>query len=110
RRDIEIGADIREKNSGVHEIGLAFVFARTQIGKKAVARIKRDARARQPNALTIPQAEDSAGEFWKIIDGIKSARVAARRICRPGSIKERAFQPEPVSIYRHFKRRHLRID
>ena len=110
RRDIEIRTDVREKNTGIHEIGLAFIFARTQIWKKAVARIQRDARARQPNALAIPQAEDSAREFREIIDGIKSARVAARRIRRPGSIKERTLQPEPVAIHRDFERRHLRVD
>ena len=54
RGDIEIRADVREKDSGIHEICLALVFARTQIWKKAVARVERDARARQPNAFTIP--------------------------------------------------------
>src|ERR1700722_11911289 len=110
RRDIKICTDIREKNAGIHEIGLALIFARTQIGKKAIARIERDARARQPYALAIPQAEDSAGKFRKIIDGIKSARVAAGRIRGARCIKEGTLQPEPVAIERDFERGHLRVD
>ncbi len=110
RRDIEIRTDVREKNTWIHKIGLAFVFARTQVGQKTVARIERDARSCQPNAFAIPQAEDSAREFWEIIDGIKSARVTTRRIRRPGSVKERTLQPEPVAIHRDFERGHLRVD
>src|ERR1700722_14935826 len=110
RRDIEIGADVREKNSGVHEISLAFVFARTQIGKKAVARIERDPRAREPDTLAIPKAEDSSRECREIIDGIESTGVATGWVRRARSIKERTLQPEPVAIHRYFERRHLRVD
>ena len=41
--DVEISAEVREKNSGIDEVRLSFVFARTQIGKQAIARVERNA-------------------------------------------------------------------
>src|SRR5271170_2491663 len=76
-RYVKIRANVREKNPGIHKIGLAFVFVRTQVRNQAVARIESYTRTSQPNALAVPQAENSAGEFGEIVNGIEAARATA---------------------------------
>src|SRR5580704_890503 len=68
RRQIKLSAQIREEYSGIDEIRLAFIFIRAQIRQQAIAGIQRDARAGQANALAIPQAENAAGKFRKIVN------------------------------------------
>src|ERR1700722_3529459 len=80
RRQIRICTQIRQKNSRINKMRLAFLLVRTQARQQAGGRSQAYVRTRQPYPLAIPQTENSAREFREILDRIKTARVPAFRI------------------------------
>src|SRR5712692_5994144 len=96
RCQLEVRPGIHQQDPGVDEVGLAFVLARPQAGQQAVRRRQRDARAGQPNAFSVPQAEDPSGKRRKILDGVEAAGapIAGIRVAR--GPEHRALQPRPI--------------
>src|SRR6266852_1329273 len=84
-REIEIGAGIHEKNSRIHEVGLAFFFVGAQIRQKAIRRNQGDAGSGETDAFTIEEAENTTSKRLRFTDGIKAARCAVSRIAISGS-------------------------
>src|SRR5271154_7174460 len=76
RGEVEIRAHVDEKNSGIDEIGLTFVFAGAQVRQKAVRRRQQDASAGEANAFAIPEAENSPGEFGHVVNRVEAVRAA----------------------------------
>src|SRR5271155_3093804 len=109
-RYVKIRADVCQKNPGIHKIGLAFVFVRTQVRNQAIARIERDTCTCKPNALAVPQAKDSAGKFGKIVNGVEASGATAFGMSRAGRIKRGSFESYPVFVDGKLKCRHLSID
>src|SRR5271165_2573074 len=109
RGDIEVGAGIHQKNSGIHKVSLSFLFAGTHAGQKAALRSEVDAGARQTNGLAVPETEMAAGKIRQIHDGIEAARAPIARVGIPGRIKRGNPIANPVAIEGKFRRRHLGV-
>jgi len=108
--DVEIGAGIGEKNSGIDEVGLAFVFAGTHVGQETAVGGEGHSGTGETDGFAIPEAEEAAGEIGEIVDGIEAAGAAIARIGVAGRIEGRDAEADPVFVEREFGGGHLRVD
>src|SRR5712692_3293496 len=91
--------------------GLGAVKAQeVDVDHAAQLRCQLEVRPGQPDAFSVPQAEDPSGKRRKILNGIKAAGapIAGIRVAR--GPEHRALQPRPILVHRKLERGHLGVD
>src|SRR5690606_19927130 len=82
--DVDVDADAKKEQAGVHEVGLVLVFVGAEIGQEAEALLEADGGAGEVEALAHEVAEGAAGEVDVVHDGVEAGGAAVAGVAVAG--------------------------
>src|SRR5437660_10386873 len=98
RGQVEIGSCVHQEDAGIYKVGLALLFAGSQVWKKAVGRNQGHSGAGQADAFAIEEAENAPGKRLCLADSIKPAFKSIAGLSVAGGKEPRRMNADPVAV------------